>query len=197
MQGIKEIKRAVEALLFASDFPLKGKRIANIVGCSPKMVEKIILLLKKEYEETERTFTIKQVNKGFRLYTLPEFAELIRKLKGTRELYFSEAALTTLAVITYRQPITRREVEQIRGVDCSGVIHTLQYAGLLKVVGKGDGFGHPYLYGTTDKFLETFQLESLEYLPGIENENSAFFGEGGSRFQKKDSRITQEGINQD
>ncbi len=179
MSDFKEMKRAVEALLFVAEDPLRPRRIADIIGCSPKEIDKVIELLKNEYKETDRAFTIKLVNKGYRLYTRSEFSELIKNLKGKRELYLSNAALTTLAVIVYRQPITRKEAEQIRGVDCSGVINTLQEAGLIKIVGKGDGFGHPYLYGTTDRFLEVFHLESIENLPEIENEDSAFFGEGG------------------
>lgn len=187
MSDFKEIKRAVEALLFVADTPLHNRKIARIIGCSTKMIEKAIRALKNEYNETDRAFTIKIVNKGYRLYTISKFSELIKNLKGKRELFLSNAALTTLAVIVYRQPITRKEVEYIRGVDCSGVINTLQEAGLIKIVGKGDGFGHPYLYRTTDRFLEVFQLESLENLPEIEDEDSAFFGEGGGCFKKESS----------
>jgi len=187
MPDYKEVKHSVESLLFVASSPLSAKRMANIIGCSPRMVEKVVHLLEKEYRESERSFTIQKVNKGYRLYTISEFSELVKKLTSKRRLYLSRPALTTLAIIVYRQPIAKREVERIRGVDCSGVIITLQDAGLIKVVGRGDGFGHPYLYGTTDKFLEAFQLESLEELPEIENEDSAFFGEGGSRFQEKSS----------
>jgi segregation and condensation protein B len=187
MENFKEIMRAVEALLFIADIPLKTRKIAEIIGSSPKIIDRAIESLKNEYEEEERAFTIKFVNKGYKLYTCPEFSELIKKLKGRKELYLSNAALTTLAVIVYRQPISRKEIEQIRGVDCSGVVNTLQEAGLIKVVGKGDGFGHPYMYGTTDKFLEIFQLQSYEGLPEIKNEDSAFFGEGRGLFQKNGS----------
>lgn len=184
MQIVEEIKKSVEALLFVSSEPVSSRRMADVLECNVGMVEKTIAVLEKEYAETDRAFIIKKVNKGYSLFTKPEFSEIIKKLTGKRELYLSKAALTTLAIIAYRQPITRREIETVRGVDSSGVIHTLQDTGLIKVVGKEDIFGHPFLYGTTGKFLETFHLESLKGLPSIENEDSAFFGESGIGFQK-------------
>ncbi len=184
MQTIEEIKKSVEALLFVSPEPLSSRKMADVLECNVSTVEKTLALLEKEYAETDRAFFIKKVNKGFSLFTKPGFSEIIKRLTGKRELYLSKAALTTLAIIAYRQPITRRDIEMIRGVDSSGVIHTLQDAGLIKVVGKEDVFGHPFLYGTTGKFLETFHLGSLKDLPPIENEDSAFFGESGIGFQK-------------
>lgn len=184
MQNIKEIKKSVEALLFVSSEPISSRKMADVLECNVGVVEKTLALLEKEYKETDRAFIVKRVNKGYSLFTKPEFSETIKRLTGKRELYLSKAALTTLAIIAYRQPVTRREIEMIRGVDSSGVIHTLQDADLIKVVGKEDVFGHPFLYGTTGKFLETFHLESLKDLPEVENENSAFFGESGTGFQK-------------
>jgi len=184
MQITEEIKKSLEALLFVSSEPISSRKMADVLGCHVGIVEKALALLEKEYAETDRAFVIKKVNKGYSLFTKPEFSEIIKRLTGKRELYLSRAALTTLAIIAYRQPVTRRDIEMIRGVDSSGVIHTLQDAGLIKVVGKEDIFGHPFLYGTTGKFLETFHLESLEDLPRIENEDSAFFGESGAGFQK-------------
>jgi segregation and condensation protein B len=180
-------KKAIEALLFASSEPLSSRRMADVLGCSVPVVEKMVSMLEKEYRETDRAFVIKKVNKGYRLFTKPEFAEIIKQLFNKKELYLSRAALTTLAVIAYKQPITRRNIEVIRGVDSSGVIYTLQDAGLIKVVGKEDSYGHPFLYGTTGKFLETFHLESLEALPEIENEDSAFFIESRASFPKTGS----------
>ncbi len=184
MSVAEDIKKSIEALLFVSSEPLSSRKMADVLGCSVGVIEKTLAVLEKEYEETDRAFVVRKVNKGYSLFTKPEFLEIIKKLSGKRELYLSKAALTTLAVIAYRQPITRRDIEAIRGVDSSGVIHTLQDAGLIKVVGKEDIFGHPFLYGTTGKFLETFHLESLEDLPVIENEDSAFFGESGASLQK-------------
>ena len=184
MQITKDIKKSVEALLFVSSEPLSSRKMADVLECHVGVVEKTLALLEKEYEETDRAFVIRKVNKGYSLFTKPEFSEIIKRLTGKRELYLSKAALTTLAIIAYKQPVTRRAIEMIRGVDSSGVIHTLQDAGLIKVVGKEDVFGHPFLYGTTGKFLETFHLESLKDLPRIENEDSAFFSESGAGFQK-------------
>jgi segregation and condensation protein B len=189
MQVTENIKQSIEALLFASSEPLSSRRMADALGCTVGVVERKLALLEKEYEETDRAFVLKKVNKGYSLFTKPEFSDIIKNLSGKRELYLSKAALTTLAIIAYKQPVTRRDVETIRGVDSSGVIHTLQDAGLVKVVGKEDIFGHPFLYGTTGKFLEAFHLESLENLPEIEDEDSAFFSESRSDIQKgsKDS----------
>ena len=173
--------------MFASESPLSREHLADIIGCSPKVVERVVASLKDEYDNDGRAFTIEVVNKGYKLYTRSEYSELIKKLKGKHELYLSNAALTTLAIVVYRQPVTRKEVEQVRGVDCSGVINTLQDSGLIKVVGKEEGFGHAYLYGTTDKFFEVFQIESLEELPEIKDENSAFFGESGNKFKAEGS----------
>jgi len=184
MQITEDIKQSIEALLFASSEPVSSRRIADVLGCTVGLVEKKLSLLEKEYEETDRAFVLRKVNKGYSLFTKPEFAEIIKNLSGKRELYLSKAALTTLAIIAYRQPVTRRDVETIRGVDSSGVIHTLQDAGLIKVVGKEDVFGHPFLYGTTGKFLEAFHLESLKDLPEIEDEDSAFFSKSGIDIQK-------------
>jgi segregation and condensation protein B len=180
-------KKAVEALLFASSEPLSSKKMADVLGCSVSVIEKMVSVLEKEYRETDRAFVIKKVNKGYKLFTKPEFAEIIKQLSDKKELYLSRAALTTLAVIAYKQPITRRDIESIRGVDSSGVIYTLQDANLIKVTGKEDSFGHPFLYGTTGKFLETFHLESLEDLPEIENEDSAFFVESRAGLPKTGS----------
>jgi segregation and condensation protein B len=184
MQVIEDIKKSVEALLFVSSEPLSSGKMADVLGCPTGNVEKALALLEKEYDKTDRAFVIKKVNNGYSLFTKPEFSEIIKRLTGKRELYLSRAALTTLAIIAYKQPITRREIEKIRGVDSSGVIHTLQDSGLIKIFGKEEVFGHPFLYGTTGKFLETFLLNSLKDLPKIEDENSAFFGEGGTGFQK-------------
>ena len=188
MQIIENIKKSVEALLFVSSEPISSGKMSDVLGCPAGNIEKALALLEKEYKETDRAFVIKKVNNGYSLFTKPEFSEIIKRLTGKRELYLSRAALTTLAIIAYKQPITRREIEKIRGVDSSGVIHTLQDAGLIKIVGKEDVFGHPFLYGTTGKFLETFLLNSLKDLPQIEDENSAFFGEGGTDFQKESER---------
>ncbi|MEO0292816.1 MAG: SMC-Scp complex subunit ScpB [candidate division WOR-3 bacterium] len=182
MEIDKSIKKAIEALLFASAEPLSTKRIAGVLGCSNSVVEQALVLLEREYEETERAFTVKKVNKGYKLFTRPEFSEIIKEVTGRKELYLSRAALTTLAIIAYEQPITRREIDRIRGVDSSGVINTLMDAGLVKVVGKEESFGHPFLYGTTNKFLETFHLNSIKDLPPLEDEDSAFSIKSGSEF---------------
>jgi segregation and condensation protein B len=185
MQIDKDIKKAIEALLFVSSEPLSSRKMAEVLECSIQDVEKMVAILAKEYEETERAFVIKRVNKGYKLFTKPEFAEIIKKLSNIKELYLSKAALTTLAVIAYKQPVTRRNIELIRGVDSSGVIYTLQDAGLVKVLGKEESFGHPFLYGTTGKFLEVFHLESLQELPSIEDEDSAFFVESRALLPEK------------
>jgi segregation and condensation protein B len=125
-----------------------------------------------DYEQEERAFTIEEVGGGFRLYTRPEYSPWVARLKRReKEFRLSPAALETLAIVAYRQPVLRAEVEKIRGVDVGGALKTLIDRGLVKVVGRAEEPGSPLLYGTTKRFLESFGLKDLGQLPkGIELE---------------------------
>ncbi len=161
----------VEAVLFASDAPLKAEEIARAdESLDEDQVELAIQELRTLYDESERAFQIVEVGDGYQILTRPEFAPYLERFDTVpRPSRLSGPALETLAIIAYRQPIGRVEVEYIRGVGSAGVIRTLQDRGLIDVVGRGEGLGRPLLYGTTRKFLEHFGFASLDDLPRPED----------------------------
>jgi segregation and condensation protein B len=157
----------VEAVLFASDAPLTADEIARAdETLDEDRVEEALQLLQAEYDDAQRAFEIVEVAEGYQLLTRAEFAPYLERFDNVpRASRVSGPALETLAIIAYRQPIGRLEVEYIRGVGASGVIRTLQDRRLIDVVGRGEGLGRPLLYGTTPFFLEHFGFRSLEDLP--------------------------------
>ena len=161
------LTQIVEALLFASDAPLSAGDIALIdERLDEDTVEAVIAQLREEYESQERAFTIVDIAGGYQLMTRPEFAPYLERFDTVpQQTRLSAPALEVLAVIAYRQPIGRNEIEEIRGVGSSGVLKTLQDRHLIDVVGRSEGLGRPLLYGTTPKFLEHFGFRSLEDLP--------------------------------
>jgi len=161
------IEQIVEAVLFASDAPLRAEEIARAdESLDEDAVEAAIRTLRTVYLEAERAFDVVEVAEGFQLLTRPEYAPYLERFDTVpRSSRLSGPALETLAIIAYRQPIGRVEIEYVRGVGSSGVIRTLQDRGLIDVVGRGEGLGRPLLYGTTRKFLEHFGFRSLDDLP--------------------------------
>lgn len=157
----------VEAVLFASDAPLRAEEIARAdETLNEDRVEEAIRELRTEYAETERAFQIVELAEGYQLLTLPEFSSYLERFDTVpRPSRLSGPALETLAIVAYRQPIGRLEVEYIRGVSSAGVIRTLQDRGLIDVVGRAEGIGRPLLYGTTARFLEHFGFRNLGDLP--------------------------------
>lgn len=157
----------VEAVLFASDAPLKAEEIARAdESLDEDRVEEALQELRVFYDETERGFQIIEVAGGYQLLTRPEFASYLERFDTVpRPPRLSGPALETLAIIAYRQPIGRVEIEYIRGVGSSGVIRSLQDRSLVDVVGRAEGLGRPLLYGTTARFLEHFGFSSLDDLP--------------------------------
>ena len=165
------LTQIVEALLFASDAPLSAGDIALIdERLDEDTVEAVVAQLREEYESQERAFTIFDIAGGYQLLTRPEFAPYLERFDTVpQQTRLSAPALEVLAVIAYRQPIGRNEIEEIRGVGSSGVLKTLQDRNLIDVVGRSEGLGRPLLYGTTPKFLEHFGFRSLEDLPKPED----------------------------
>jgi segregation and condensation protein B len=157
----------VEGVLFASDAPLKAEEIARAdESLDEDRVEEAIRELRTLYDETERAFQIVELGEGYQILTRAEFAPYLERFDTVpKPSRLSGPALETLAIIAYRQPIGRIEVEYIRGVGSSGVIRTLQDRDLIDVVGRGEGIGRPLLYGTTKRFLEHFGFFSLDALP--------------------------------
>jgi segregation and condensation protein B len=157
----------VEAVLFASDAPLRAEEIARAdQALDEDVVEEAIQEIQRDYDDGERAYQIREVAGGYQIMTRPEFAPYLERFDTVpRPSRLSGPALETLAIIAYRQPIGRVEVEYIRGVGSSGVIRTLQDRALIEVVGRAEGLGRPLLYGTTSRFLEHFGFRSLEDLP--------------------------------
>ncbi len=157
----------VEAVLFASDAPLRAEEIARAdEGLDEDLVEEAIGELNAVYSESERAFEIRELGEGYQLLTRTDFAPYLERFDTVpRPSRLSGPALETLAIIAYRQPIGRLEIEYIRGVGSAGVIRTLQDRGLIEVVGRSEGLGRPLLYGTTQHFLEHFGFRSIEDLP--------------------------------
>lgn len=160
-------EQIVEAVLFASDAPLRAEEIARAdEALDEDAVEAAIRNLQTLYAEGERAFDIVEVAEGFQILTRPEFGPYLERFDTIpRPPRLSGPALETLAIIAYRQPIGRLEVEYIRGVGSSGVIRTLQDRALIEVVGRAEGIGRPLLYGTTMRFLEHFGFRALDDLP--------------------------------
>jgi len=164
------VDQIVEATLFASQTPLTA---AEIVRADERLtiesVEESIRDLRETYEESERAFQIYQLGDGYQVLTRPEFAPYLERFDSVpRAPHLSPAALETLAIIAYRSPIGRIEIEEVRGVSASSVLRTLLDWELVQVVGRGEGLGRPLLYGVTQKFLEHFGLKDLADLPSPE-----------------------------
>ena len=161
------LTQIVEALLFASDAPLTAADIARVdERLDEDTVQAVVQQLREEYELQERAWQIYEIAGGYQLLTRPDYAPYLERYDTVpQQTRLSNPALEVLAVIAYRQPIGRNEVEEIRGVGSSGVLKTLQDRSLIDVVGRSEGLGRPLLYGTTAKFLEHFGFNSLEDLP--------------------------------
>lgn len=162
-----EFKAIVESLVFASDVPLRPERVAEALGAERGRVLQVLRELEAEYRQAARGFVLEEVAGGFQFRTRAEHVEWVRRLNRSRPFRFSRAALETLAIIAYRQPITRAEIEYLRGVDSGGVVKTLLDRHLVRILGKKDIAGRPMIYGTTREFLELFGLRDLSALPTL------------------------------
>jgi segregation and condensation protein B len=165
------VESVIEAILFASDEPLSIDRLVSIAEFTggTKQVRQCIETLNQQYADAGRAFRIEEIAGGFQMMTMPEYNIWLKKLlrdRGDNKL--TAVALETLAIIAYKQPIIRADVEAIRGVACGEMIRSLMYKGLVKIVGKAEVLGRPLLYGTTKKFLEVFGLSTLKDLPKVE-----------------------------
>ena len=159
----------VEAVLFASDEPLTVERLAKIAETSVKQIRKYVAALNARYEQINCAFRIEKIAGGYQMLTLSTYNHWLKKLLRVRgDNKLSAAALETLAIIAYKQPIIRADIEAIRGVATGEMIRGLMYKGLVRIVGRAEVLGRPMLYGTTRKFLEVFGLNSLKDLPKVE-----------------------------
>jgi segregation and condensation protein B len=163
------LESVVEALLFASDEPLSANRLAGITETSIKQVNRHIDNLNKKYTSNKNAFRIEKIAGGYQMMTLSDYNHWLKKLLRARsDSKLSTAALETLAIIAYKQPVIRADIEAIRGVQAGELIRSLMYKGLVKIVGRAEVLGRPMLYGTTKKFLEVFGLNTLKDLPKVE-----------------------------
>jgi segregation and condensation protein B len=164
------LESVVEALLFAGDEPLSAAKLVEIAEAgSIKTIRKAVKTLNKKYRQTKSAFRIEELAGGYQMMTLACFNPWLSKLIKVRsDNKLSPAQLETLAIVAYKQPIIRADVEAIRGVATGEILRNLMYKGLVKIVGRAEILGRPMLYGTTKKFLDIFGLSNLKDLPKIE-----------------------------
>jgi len=160
------LKSIVEGLVFFQPEPLSPDTVAGVIqGTTVQEVQEILNDLEQEYLKRSRGFMLVRVAGGYQFRTLPDIAPWIQELKKVKPSRLSRAALETLSIIAYNQPVTRTQIEQIRGVESSGTIRSLIERDLVIIVGRKDVSGRPMLYGTSKRFLEVFGLPDLASLP--------------------------------
>ena len=169
-----ELKCAVQAILFASGAPVPLETISRALEQKPKQTQLILDELIREYSSEEYGIKIVRLEDSYQMCSKREYGEYIRRVMDIkRNAPLSQAAMEVLAVIAYNQPVTKAFIEQVRGVDCSGVVGSLTAKGLIEEKGRLELPGRPLLYGTTDNFLRCFQLESLDNLPVLQNQEES------------------------
>ena len=164
----EDIKSIIESLLFVADGPLTIQRLGEVLeGVEKEDIRSTLDELQTELESNRRGVRLVEVAGGYQLRTAKVNADWVKKFLGGRPARMGRATLETLAIIAYRQPITRAEIEAIRGVDVDGVINTLLDRSLIRAVARKDVPGRPFLYGTTPEFLQLFNLKDLTHLPTL------------------------------
>lgn len=163
----RHLKSHIEAVLFAWGEPMPLEKIASVFEVPPEQIKLLLAELIEDMAEATRGLTIVEVAGGYQICTKPELAEVIEKLNDPNDTRLSPAAMETLAIIAFKQPITRQEIEIIRGVKIDRVINTLVERRLIKEQGRKETIGRPILYGTTSEFLQCFGLRCLKDLPSI------------------------------
>ena len=166
----QETAATVEAILFSTDSPLSPAKIAQIAELpGRRVVKQAIAQLNERYEQMGCTFRIEGIAGGYQMLTIPEYHDVVSRLSRARsDSRLSQAAMETLAIVAYRQPVLRADIEAIRGVASGEVLRGLLAKQLVKIVGRAEVLGRPMLYGTTRRFLETFGLNDLRDLPKVE-----------------------------
>jgi segregation and condensation protein B len=161
-------KGIVEALIFAAYEPIELAQLSETANLTEKSVEKVIAELNGDYSATGRSFRIEALGGGYRMFTLPEYHHfIVRAIHKEKKLSLSQASLEALAIVAYKQPATKVEIERIRGVDCDGVLRNLSARSLIRIDGRSNAPGKPLLYCTTEYFLEFFGLSSIDDLPPL------------------------------
>jgi len=163
---MENIKHIIESLLFVAEEPLTVDKVKRITAhAETKEIKDALAALSAEYQARQGGFYLDEVAGGYQIRTRPEYNEWIRKLIRPRPLRLSKAALETLVIIAYKQPIIRSDIEHLRGVDCGGVLRVLLERKLIRVLGRREIAGRPLIYATTKHFLEVFDLKNLKDLP--------------------------------
>ena len=163
---MQDLKNIIESLLFVAEEPLGAERFKKILEpAAAEAIAEAVTALKADYDARQGGFYLAEVAGGYQFRTRPEYTAWIRRLVDPKPVRLSRAALETLAIIAYKQPIIRSDVEHIRGVDCGGVLRQLLERKLVRVLGRKEIAGRPLIYATTRKFLETFDLKDLRDLP--------------------------------
>lgn len=195
----KEYRSSIEAILFAAGDPVDIKRLSEALELPESAVQTQLNVLIDEYVAMERGITIIQLNDSYQMVSVKQFAPQVRKAMDLRRnIPLSQAAMEVLAVIAYNQPVTKSFVEQVRGVDCSGVIGSLTTKGLIEEKGRLELPGRPLLYGTTDHFLRCFSIRSLDELPPIpKDEDKGEHGKQLSIFENEKETDSNESSDED
>ena len=172
----KTIKSAIESMMFVWGEPLNIKDVADIFNVDKKEIYECCKELQEEYEQEGRGIVIREVNKSFQFVTRKENLDFVERLcTPVRRRRLSQSALETLAIIAYKQPVTKGEIEAIRGIRCDRVMEGLMEKQLVAQFGRAETVGRPILYWTTDEFLKQFEFESLKDLPPIEDIEGVIF----------------------
>lgn len=170
MASKKTIKSAIESMMFVWGKPLDIKDVADVFNVDKKEIYEYFKELQEEYEQEGRGIVIREVNKSFQFVTRKENLDYIERLcTPVKHKKLSQSALEVLAIVAYKQPVTKGEIEAVRGIRCDRVIEGLTKKNLVAEVGRSDAVGRPILYGTTDEFLKQFGFETLKELPAIED----------------------------
>ena len=174
MSGKKTLKSAIESMMFIWGEPLSAKEAGNVLGIDSDEALEIMRELAEEYEQEGRGIVIREVNGSFQYVTRESNADYIERLCTPVKIRrLSQSALEVLAIVAYKQPVTKGEIEAIRGIKCDRVMEGLMGKGLVEAVGRSQAIGRPILYGTTDMFLKNFGFTSLKDLPEIEDIETA------------------------
>jgi segregation and condensation protein B len=176
----EEVKRVIEALLFIHQHPLTVDNIVKIMEnqVGRRVIKEALEELVDEYGEMGRSFHLAEVGEGYQFRTKADYAPWIRSLRKVKPMKLSQAALETLAIVAYRQPLVRAEIEHIRGVDSGWVLHSLLEKGFIKILGRKEVAGRPLVYGTSRRFLEVFGLRDLRGLPTLQEMDALKEAEG-------------------
>lgn len=169
-QEAEELALKVEAALLTTDRPMTAGKLGEVLGgVDVKAIQDAADSLNQVYKDTGRSFRIEKVAGGLQVLTLPKYADVLNELHKSRaQTHLSPAAMETLAIVAYQQPVMRAQIESIRGVACGEVLRSLMDRHLVKIVGRAEEIGRPMLYGTTKGFLEVFGLSGIKDLPKVE-----------------------------